>query len=149
MTDKELLQKLLEGKKMKLSPTCDSKSFIVYTNNEYIYMNNEGMLIKHNNCGIESSLWELYLNGDLTGYEWVEYKEPILDEEEKAYLSAVIKPFRERVKTIWKRRIYENSDDVIMIQLEYDLLNLPYFKQGTMYKNMEANKKYTLKELDL
>lgn len=33
-----------------------------------------------------------------------EYKEPILDEVEKAYLSAVIKPFKKHVKTIMKAK---------------------------------------------
>lgn len=38
--------------------------------------------------------------------EWAnsKYKEPILDEVEKAYLSAVIKPFKKHVKTIMKAK---------------------------------------------
>lgn len=30
-----------------------------------------------------------------------------------------------------------------------EVLPLPYFKKGTMYKNMENNKRYSLKELGL
>ena len=89
--------------------------------------------------------------------DWEEYKEPVLDEEEKEYLSAVIKPFRDRVIYIKKIDVYlgcnkydeyilgelGNKDDVV------DTFALPYFTKGSMYKGMETNKKYTLEELGL
>lgn len=94
---------------------------------------------------------------DFSANWWEEYKEPVLDEEEKKYLSAVIKPFRDRVEYIKKIDIYlgcnkdveyifgdlGNKDDAV------DAFLLPYFPKGTMYKGMETEKKYTLKELGL
>lgn len=93
--------------------------------------------------------------GDLDVLNWLcgEYKEPILNEEEKKYLSAVIKPFRDRVvsisKRILKRTLAERSYIEINIDNGEDNISLPYFEKGTMYKNMERNKEYTLEELGL
>lgn len=70
----------------------------------------------------------------------------ILDKEEKEYLSAVIRPFRNRVEYIQKKDI---GNEFIEIELDDEFLYLPYFEKYTMYKGMELNKKYTLKELDL
>ena len=81
--------------------------------------------------------------------EWLlsEYKEPILTEEEKAYLSEVIKPFRDEVTGILKG---DNGSEFIRISVENDgAFRLPYFKKGSMYKNMKTNKKYKLEELGL
>lgn len=94
---------------------------------------------------------------DFSANWWEEYKEDILDEEEKKYLSAVIKPFRDRVIYIKKIDIYlgcnkdaeyifgdlGNENDAV------DAFLLPYFPKGTMYKGMETEKKYTLEELGL
>ena len=78
-------------------------------------------------------------NGYIVGKE-------ILDKEEKEYLSAVIRPFRNRVEYIQKK---DNRNEFIKIKLDDEFLYLPYFEKYTMYKDMELNKKYTLKELDL
>lgn len=79
-----------------------------------------------------------------------EYKPPILDDVEKAYLSAVIKPFRDRVMHIEKMHpLLENDKQYLCIELANDFCTLPNFKEETMYKGMEANKAYTLKELGL
>lgn len=83
----------------------------------------------------------------------------ILDEKEKQYLQNVIKPFRDRVKSIAKQN-YTNGYDYISISVSYpindcfdcfgtDSLFLPVFKSGTMYRNMKLDKKYTLEELGL
>ena len=74
-------------------------------------------------------------------------KEGILDEKEKEYLRAVIKPFRDRVKYIEKN--FDDDREYISINLNSDWLFFPCFKKGTMYKNMKIDKKYTLKELGL
>lgn len=72
----------------------------------------------------------------------------ILDDVEKEYLSAVIRPFKDKVKYIAK---YDDSRlEFISIKLVGDSAMLfPYFKKGTMYKGMELEKQYTLKELGL
>lgn len=80
-------------------------------------------------------------------YETVYERKEILDTEEKEYLSAVIKPFRNKVEYIKKRR---NGDkEYIMIGLDDESLYLPYFKEGTMYRGMELYEEYTLEELEL
>lgn len=81
-----------------------------------------------------------------------EYKEPpILDEKEREYLIAVIKPWRYKVISIAK---YEyNTFEFIQIRLDGDGdeygVELPNFKRGTMYKGMELNNAYTLEDLGL
>ena len=85
-------------------------------------------------------------------YETVfERKEEILDKTEKEYLVNVIRPFRHKIKTIEKKtRICDSSLCYLNILLENnDMANLPDFKKNSMYKGMEVNKEYTLKELGL
>lgn len=86
-----------------------------------------------------------------TVYERVEEdKKEILDETEREYLKAVIKPFKKRVKFIRKTEsnmLFEK--ELLLIQLNDDDLILPYFEKGTMYKEMELNKRYTLEELGI
>lgn len=76
------------------------------------------------------------------------YKKPILDDVEKEYLSGVIKPFRRNVKYICKR-LSGNGYYIIILVNEFNVMNLPYFPNNTMYKGMKADHRYTLKELGL
>lgn len=71
----------------------------------------------------------------------------VLDDAEKRYLSAVIRPFWGRVECIIKTTI--GCEEHILIQLNGDLATLPRFKKGTMYKGMDADKWYSLEELGL
>ena len=72
----------------------------------------------------------------------------ILDEEEKEYLSNIIKPFRNKVEYIVKETSSDNEYITISIKNDSDL-SFPNFKKGTMYKGMEEDKEYTLEELGL
>lgn len=67
---------------------------------------------------------------------------------EKEYLSAVIRPFKDKVEYICKTADYDGEYIVIGI-LNDSAIILPYFEKGTMYKGMETGKEYTLKELGL
>ena len=78
-----------------------------------------------------------------------ERKEPILDDKEREYLSAVIKPY----KVIGIKKRQDDNDEQICIdtienRYEY-IIMLPYFKKGTRYKGMKLNKEYTLEDLGL
>ena len=73
----------------------------------------------------------------------------ILDDKEKEYLSSVIKPYRNKIRYIIKIRCFNDEKEFICIDLCNDSCTLPSFKKDTMYKNMEVNKEYTLKELGL
>ena len=96
-----------------------------------------------------------YIDELLTGEaKIIKLPKPILDEKEKEYLSAVIKPFKDRVICI--KKCEDEQDEYIGIQLKYyankmvrDTLILPSFKKGTMYSKMETEKEYTLEELGL
>ena len=87
----------------------------------------------------------------MIGWLEEEYVPDILTDKEKAYLSAVIKPFRKDVEWIEKIKTYYGGDEFIHITVKRneDCCELPTFKKGTMYKGMEANKAYTLEELGL
>lgn len=77
-----------------------------------------------------------------------EENKPILDDVEKEYLSVVIRPFKDKVKYI--RKWGNSRGKYIEIGILNDsVIIFPYFKKNTMYKGMEAGKKYTLKELGL
>lgn len=71
----------------------------------------------------------------------------ILDKEEKRYLNDVIRPFKNKVTYITKT-CYLNKE-YLKFYLDDDYFTLPYFEKGTMYKNMETDKRYTLEELHL
>ena len=76
-------------------------------------------------------------------------KKEILDKVEKEYLGSVIKPFKEKVTGI---AIREFSADKCYLYIDIigdDGFGLPNFKRGTMYKNMEIDRNYTLEELEL
>lgn len=80
-----------------------------------------------------------------------ERKEEVLDETEKRYLTGVIRPFRDKIKYIKKidrTLILEKAYLKIMLK-DDDMMNLPDFEKGTMYKGMKIDREYTLKELGL
>lgn len=83
-----------------------------------------------------------------------EHKEPILNDSEKSYLSAVIKPFRNRVQYIEKMfddSLLGDQDCYLFIRFNdgnYDM-NFPAFRESIRYKGMKRYKKYTLEELGL
>lgn len=86
--------------------------------------------------------------------EWLleKYKQPVLDDVEKEYLSAVIKPFRKKVKHIVKINLCSSPEEqFIKIVIDnLDFINFPNFNKNTgMYKGMEADKLYSLEELGL
>lgn len=78
----------------------------------------------------------------------IEEKE-ILNEKEKEYISAVIRPFRDKVEHISISGTINNKLYMKIFVANYDSVTLPNFEKGTMYKGMEIGKKYTLEELGL
>ena len=78
-----------------------------------------------------------------------EYVPDILTDKEKAYLSAVIKPFREKVEYVYKICLEIGKREYLEISLENGVISFPYFEKGTMYKGMELDEPYTLEELGL
>ena len=76
-------------------------------------------------------------------------KRKILDEQEKEYLRAVIRPFRYRIKNIVKKSWYEDREYISFDLKDECGFTLATFKQGAMYKGMEVEKEYSLEELGL
>lgn len=119
----------------------------------YIWLDKDNQLM--DNLG--QNAYFLFGSDEIKTDNWEEYKEPVLDDEEKKYLSAVIKPFRDRVAYIKKDDAYNvgyGDGENIRIELcdkddVRDYFSLPWFAKGTMYKGMKERKKYSLEELDL
>lgn len=81
-------------------------------------------------------------------FDWLlsEYKELLLTDSEKNYLSSIIKPFRDRVTYIGKiSETYQRSFIEIGIERDMEII-LPSFMDCQMYLGMETDKKYTLEE---
>ena len=81
-----------------------------------------------------------------------EAKTEILDDVEKKYLRNVIRPFRDKVKSIRKTDIYMNGTKNQYITITYKddySTDFPNFRPNTMYKGMKEYKEYTLEELGL
>lgn len=72
---------------------------------------------------------------------------PILDDKEKEYLSYVIKPWRKNAKAIRKSGWEEREFVKVLLKGHEMSVIFPYFKAGTMYKGMELDREYSLKEL--
>ena len=83
--------------------------------------------------------------------------EKILDDAEKRYIKNIVRPFKDRVTSICKRR-YDDIYAYIVICYE-DIYHdasvterrtyLPNFKVNTMYKGMKLEEHYTLDELGI
>ena len=83
----------------------------------------------------------------------------LLDEVEKKYLKSIIRPFKDRVVSIEKKKNINSEGTFyyigiivkhIAIDCFSEAIYLPYFKpESKMYEGMELNKEYTLKELGL
>ena len=107
--------------------------------------------IKHNKKSIFSKEMTPTETGTSAYNAWLEeeYDPKILIEKEKAYLSAAIKPFRER--TIFVKKVCCMNDEKEFIYVEFgsNCFTFPFFTKGTMYKGMEYGKEYTLEDLGL
>lgn len=94
-------------------------------------------------CNISLTL-NLLLNGKC------EIEKSILDKVEKRYLENLLRPFKDRVMYV-KKINYLNKKEYLSIYLneQNEVVYLPSFKEGTMYKGMKPLTRYTLKELGL
>ena len=113
-------------------------------------------------CSIDERLNRMNVREYCNGYscegcgervlKWLleEAKEPILDDVEKEYLSAVIRPFRKMIAYIVKAQDFDDGKQCIRIILQNgDGMHFPYLDDDAMYKGMEVNKEYSLEELGL
>jgi len=113
---------------------------------KYVEIEYGGRIIKEYRC--------LDVEVDRKFFEWLEKddeecKSTILTDKEKSYLSAIIKPFRDKKIIIGKLRHLFGKEEYIWIDINGYHFTLPHFKKGKMYKGMELNKFYTSGELGL
>lgn len=121
---------------------------------EYAVGNGGGIPLKEYNNKLEhnyNSNYDIVRVDRPTEYKTIYKNDEILDSTEKKYLAAVIRPFKDRIKSITK--IDVSDEQYITIKQKESLsdgnIALPYFKSGTMYVGMKPNKEYTLEELGL
>lgn len=77
-------------------------------------------------------------------------KETVLDDVERDYLKSVLKPFKKKAYYVVKLPSKMGlQEEYICAYVGKDAFVFPNFKKGTMYKNMELRKNYTLKELGI
>lgn len=113
-------------------------------------------------CGLDERLTRKFIKGYCNGFncegcgervlKWLleEAKEPVLDDVEKEYLSAVIKPFRKKISCIRKSKDPRKGKNYIKIEFcDGDRMFFPNLSNNAMYKGMELDKKYSLEELGL
>lgn len=121
-----------------------------------------GENIKHDNypfhclypSSVEANVTKNNLQKAIQAFNEQYCKEQILDDIEKEYLENVLRPLK--VKDIEITKIeYINNTAFISISYrnilnnELDTINLPTFEKNNMYKNMELDRGYNLKELEL
>ena len=80
--------------------------------------------------------------------DWLEQDYSPLNEQEKKYLNAVIRPWRNRVKYITKKERLLAELIIIKCHDGWEV-ELPNFEIETMYKDMELNREYSLEDLGL
>ena len=81
----------------------------------------------------------------------VKIPESILTEQEKLYLSTVIKSYRKKVEYICKLTYHEYDKEYLYTSLNNGTTTRlpPDFDTNTMYKGMELGRRYSLMELGL
>ena len=121
--------------------SANTISYKIYLYNKYI----DTVTIDHTSSKVNVML--AWLNK--------EYDPKILDDIEKKYLRGIINPFKDRVTAITKKWEEVTNKNFITIFVynkkgnSYEMIVLPRFKRGTMYKGMKDNKRYTPEELGL
>ena len=123
--------------------SANKVSYKIYIGNKCI----DTITIKHTSSTNVMLVW---LN--------MEYDPKILDDIEKKYLRGIINPFKKRAVFV-RKDCHKGLDggryEQIVIRVKSAMPNsfadieLPFFKEGTMYKGMKIYKEYTMKELGL
>lgn len=141
---------------LKKSPVGTKITFedgnVFFKDNEYRYINIGGIRINEWLSNLRDDMGQLgkIIKIEEPTYTTVyEHKEEILDETEKRYLKGIIRPFKEKVTYISKLHTREDKEFISINLKNGDYIDLPLFKENTMYKKMIINKDYTLEELGL
>lgn len=134
------------------SGLCIKKSLTDYDDNLHYMPNTYRLIIDSldEKTKLALSIWDV-IRVERPEYKTIYGHTPVLDNKEIEYIENLIKPFSKKVRNIVKGNqgtgyecivIYTNNDH------EPDII-LPKFKSNSMYKKMELNKPYTLKQLGI
>ena len=144
MTLSEAIMALSEGKPIRRIPW----EWEIYS--QYIQLNKDGQLV--NEKGDPVSL--VFDYADFKTDNWEIVNKPILNDNEKAFLENIVRPFRKRFEriTIIKETLKDNF--VLTVHFynkdEEYYTYLPHFsKKDDQYAGMEADKIYSPAELGL
>ncbi len=106
---------------------------------------------KNYDSNIRSSYGQTYAD-DILDWMAKPFKGPILNDTERKYLSAVIRPFKKDVCTVCKKYVQSCSGlsyEYLVVKLSNERWGFPKFVEGTMYIGLELDKEYSLEELGL
>ena len=123
----------------------------LYHGRDYIYSPNNNDV----NHYLSSEVIDMMLDEMISFYNITYDDNSLLTEKEKAYLSAVLKPYKDRVKNIvlygslLDGYVYLTVCITSKAKDYVDSMQFPYFEKGTMYVGMEIEKNYTPSELGL
>lgn len=136
----EAIDALIKGDKLTKSDWGDY----------YIYLDKNGFI--RDNVGEITSIDKLDNN-------FVYYKpKHLLDDVEKEYLINILKPFlndKYKCYAVLRKNFFERYNVNLQIEInnletgKIDIITLPSFRKGNMYKNLNINSKYDEKELEL
>lgn len=138
----ELLQMVKDG-------TAPKK--VIHKSDEYKRNGSDYICRTENGCWDLSSKTFIMSIQAMATAKTITYSEEILTDEEKAYLSAVLKPFRKHKLAITKEDATDGYNIIVMAgDGESQYYYFPIFPyESEMYKGMEVDKKYTPSELGL
>ena len=94
---------------------------------------------------VDETGWFEWKGKDYTRLLLLEHKEEILDNAEKKYLKNVIRPFKDEIKSIKKKKF--KSKECIRFETNRDdeeYFELLSFPNNSMYKGMKLDEPYTL-----
>lgn len=158
MKFEEALKLMRKGKKMA-DGWCNKRSYFFIYKGEFCHhcIDCDGAEQVEQGCSMLTS-------ARIMKNDWHEYKDPILTDKENAYLEAVLRPFKDRVKSITKTFMpntspYKELNDNYRLDIKVMLYNNdnvgtiiqlpPFYTKSNMYENIVPNQEYTLKELGL
>ena len=106
---------------------------------------------KNYDSNIRSSYGQTYAD-DILDWMAKPFKGPILNDTEREYLAAVIRPFKKNVCTVCKKYVQSCSGlsyEYLVVKLSNERWGFPKSVEGTMYRGLELDKEYSLEELGL
>ena len=133
MKAKKIMECLLSGEKI-----CNNSSW----SSGYVYLDNDGNIRDEYNMPAS-----IRLDSE---DDWIIIGKDVLTPMERQYLSLVIEPFRMYYDdmTVTKKTI-ETGNEYLTIEFNGMSIDYPALEENKMYRGLEPNKVYTVKELEL